>query len=184
MVKKALKKKRGRPARQDCVGPTPETLAKLRQDPLLALFERYESQNDGDEGALERAADEIRAVYLAVCGMLMAGVGGGHRYGQGPGGRREIPPFLAWAHARTYLPWANATKRTTLEAVINLVVERNLVHPDLCIAAAAALADYAGRMRRRGSFTEADEAPEERGQGRRLGRRGAQAVAMGVGRSG
>ena len=106
MVRKTLKRRRVRPARRDeYVGPTPETLAKLRQDPLLALFERYDSGAGGEgEGALERAADEIRAVYLAVCGMMMAGVGGGHRYGEGPGGRREIAPFLAWAHATTYRP--------------------------------------------------------------------------------
>lgn len=155
MAKLAARKKRGRPARQnDHVGPTPETLAKLRQDPLLALFERYDGGTGSEEGALERAADEMRAVYLAVCGMLMAGIGGGHRYGQGPGGRREIPPFLAWAHGRTYLPWANSLKRTTLEAVIDLVVDRTVVHPDRALAAVAALADYAQRMRRRGAFED------------------------------
>jgi hypothetical protein len=130
-------------------------LAKLRQDPLLALFERYDREAGGEEKMLERAADEIRAIYLAVCGMLMAGVGGGHRYGQGPGGRREIPPFLAWAHAETYLPWANALKRGTLEAAIDLVVDRVVIHPDLYSAVAAALADYAGRMRRRAQFDPA-----------------------------
>lgn len=157
MAKTAARKRRGRPARQDDdVGPTPETLAKLRQDPLLALFERYDARVGSEEGTLERAADEIRAVYLAVCGMLMAGIGGGHRYGQGPGGRREIPPFLAWVHAQTYLPWANSLKRTTLEAVIDLVIDRTVVHPDRAIAAAGALADYAQRMRRRGAF-ESDE---------------------------
>lgn len=160
MIRKAVRKRRGRPARQDeYVGPTPETLAKLRQDPLRALFARYDAGGGSEEGVLERAADEIRAVYLAVCGMLMAGVGGGHRYGQGPGGRREIPPFLAWAHAQTYLPWAKSLKRTTLEAVIDLVVDRAVVHPDLAIAAAAALSDYAGRLRRRAAFEgEEDEA--------------------------
>ena len=153
MAKTAARKRRGRPARQDdYVGPTPETLAKLRQDPLLALFERYDAGTGSEEGMLERAADEIRAVYLAVCGMLMAGIGGGHRYGQGPGGRREIPPFLAWAHAQSYLPWANSLRRTTLEAVIDLVVDRTMVHPDRALAATAALADYAQRMRRRGAF--------------------------------
>lgn len=155
-LKRASLKKRGRPARRaDHVGPTPETLAKLRQDPLLALLERYDSDGTaGDKGALEKAANEIRAVYLAVCGMLMAGIGGGHRYGQGPGGRREIPPFVAWVHAETYLPWANGTKRATLEAVIDLVVDRTVIHPDLYAAAAAALADYAVRMRKRRAFRE------------------------------
>ena len=157
MASKASRKNRGRPVRQDdWVGPTPETLAKLRQDPLLALFERYDMAGGGEEGMLERAADEVRAIYLAVCGMLMAGVGGGHRYGQGPGGRREIPPFLAWAHAETYLPWANGLKRGTLEAVIDLVVDRTVIHPDFYVAVAVALADYAGRMRRRGAFERAE----------------------------
>jgi hypothetical protein len=152
----SLKRKRGRPARRiDHVGPTPETLAKLRQDPLLALLERYDSDSAVDDrGALEKAANEIRAVYIAVCGMLMAGIGGGHRYGQGPGGRREIPPFIAWVHAETYRPWASGTKRATLEAVIDLVVDRAVIHPDLYPAAAAALADYAARMRRRRAFRD------------------------------
>ena len=165
MVQKMLKRRRGRPARRDdFIGPTPETLAKLRQDPLLALFQRYDSGTGGTggecggEGALERAADEIRAIYLAVCGMLMAGVGGRHRYGEGPGARgsttRDIPPFLAWAHAQTYTPWADSIKRTTLEAVIDLVVERNLTHPDRTIAVADALADYARRLRHRPAFKE------------------------------
>ncbi len=105
--------------------------------------------------ALERSANEIRAVYLAVCGMLMAGIGGAHRYGQGPGGRREIPPFLAWAHAKTYQPWAQAHPRATLEAVIKLVVDRHVIHPDLANAVAGALADYAKRMRSRAEFKEA-----------------------------
>ena len=157
MVHKKLKRRRGAAARRDnFVGPTPETLAKLRQDPLLALFERYESDGCGDENALERAADEIRAIYLAVYGMLMAGVGGRHRYGEGPGGRRDIPPFLAWAHAQTYTPWANGIKRTTLEAVIDLVVERNLIGPDRTISVAEALGDYARRLRHRPAFKDAE----------------------------
>lgn len=154
VVQKKLKRRRSAAARRDdFVGPTPETLAKLRQDPLLALFERYDSDGGGDgEKALEHAADEIRAIYLAVYGMLMAGVGGRHRYGDGPGGRRDIPPFLAWAHAKTYTPWANGIKRTTLEAVIDLVVERNLTHPERMIAVAEALGDYARRLRHRPAF--------------------------------
>lgn len=160
MVQRKLKQRRAAAARRaDFIGPTPETLAKLRQDPLLALFERYDSVNSGDgETVLEHAADEIRAIYLAVYGMLMAGVGGRHRYGEGPGARgsttRDIPPFLAWAHAQTYTPWANAIKRTTLEAVIDLVVERNLIHPDRSIAVADALADYARRRRHRPAYKE------------------------------
>jgi hypothetical protein len=34
-------------------------LAKLRQDPLLALFERYDREAGREERMLERAADEI-----------------------------------------------------------------------------------------------------------------------------
>lgn len=162
MARKTPKPKRGRPARHhDRIGPTPETWAKLRPDPLLSLLRSFgESADKIGERALEHAADEIRAVYLAVCGMLMAGVGGGHRYGQGPGGRREIPPFLAWVHADTYLPWANGLRPATLQAVIDLVVERHAIHPGLTGAVTAALRKYALRMRTRGSFKE------ERGQHR------------------
>lgn len=157
MVRKTPKKRRGRPARvHDCIGATPETLAKLRPDPLLALLSAFGQAGDMvGQSALERSADEIRAVYLAVCGMLMAGVGGAHRYGQGPGGRREIPAFLAWVHAQTYLPWAHAHPRATLEAVIGLVVDRHVIHPDLANGVADALADYAKRMRARAEFKEA-----------------------------
>jgi hypothetical protein len=163
VVKKASRKRRGRPARHhDGIGPTAETLAKLRPDPLLALLGAY---GDGD-GALERSADEIRAVYLAVCGMLMAGVGGRHGYGRARGGRREIPPFLAWAHAETYLPWANGTKRATLEAVIGLVVDRHSIHPDMALPVIHALMDYAGRIKRRSPYRAADSTvvgPREHG---------------------
>jgi hypothetical protein len=158
---KFARRKRGRPARrEDYVSATPETLAKLRPDPLLALFEAY----GGGDRALERAADEIRAVYLAICGMLMA-VG---RTGSGPaarsGGRqgrssavapRQIAPFLAWAHSETYLPWAQETSRRTLEALIDLVIERRVIHPDLAAPVARALGDYAARMRTRRRFKEA-----------------------------
>lgn len=162
MVKKLLKKRRGRPARQcDAVGPTPETLAKLRPDPLLALLSTY---GEGD-GALERAADEIRAIYLAVCGMLMAGIGGRHGYGRARGGRRDIPPFLAWAHSETYLPWADGARRATLEAVIDLVVDRHHVHPNAASAAAGALVDYAERMKRRKPYKETDAATEAADRG-------------------
>jgi hypothetical protein len=157
LVRKTPKKRRGRTARaHDCIGATPETLAKLRPDPLLALLSGFGQVGDAvGHSALEHAADEIRAVYLAVCGMLMASIGGGHRYGQGPGGRREIPAFLAWAHAETYLPWADAHPRATFEAAIGLVVDRHVIHPDLAAAVAGALADYAKRMRSREAFKEA-----------------------------
>lgn len=157
MVRKTSKKRRGRAARSyDGIGATPETLAKLRPDPLLALLSAFGQVGDAvGNSALEHAADEIRAVYLAVCGMMMAGVGGAHRYGQGPGGRREIPPFLAWAHAETYRPWATAQPRATLEAAVGLVVDRHVIHPDLAPAVAGALADYAKRMRSRSAFKDA-----------------------------
>lgn len=154
------RRRRGRPARRDDNVPaTPETLAKLRPDPLLALLEAY----GGGDRALERAADEIRAIYVAICGMLMAvgrtGSGIGPRADGGTGRRtaraHDIAPFLAWAHGETYLPWAQRTPRRTLEATIDLVIERRVIHPDLTAPVAQALGDYAGRMRSRGRFEEA-----------------------------
>lgn len=149
MIRRASTRRRGRGSRrEEDGGPTPETLAKLRPDPLLALLQ---AQGDGD-GALERAADEIRAVYLAVCGMMMAGVGGRHGYGRTRHGHREMPSYLAWVHRETYLPWANGQARTTLEATIGLIVDRQVQHPDRHAAIATALNDYAERLRRRGSY--------------------------------
>lgn len=141
-----MRRRRGRPPRREAYpGPTPETRAKLTPDPLLALLESY----GGGDAALEMAAEEIRAVYHAVCGMLMAGIGERYRHGRARGGRREMPSFLAWAHAQTYLPWADGTQPATLAAVIDLVVDRRPVRPDIAPAVVAALRDYAGRMRRR-----------------------------------
>jgi len=52
------------------------------------------------------------------------------------------------------LPWANSLKRATLEAAIDLVVDRMVIHPDLYVAVADALTDYAKRMRQRGAFED------------------------------
>jgi len=136
------KKKRGRPS-MACAyeGPTPETLVKLQPDPLLALLRVH----GGGDIALEHAADEIRAIFLAVCGRLMAGTGG-------LGGGGEMPDFLAWAHGSTYLPWARSLKHEAMEAIIDIVVDRRAVRADLAARAAGALDAYARRMKSRPAF--------------------------------
>lgn len=135
-------KKRGRPSRRETyLGATQETASKLRPDPLFLILQSY---GNGDV-ALERAADEIKAIYLAVCGQLMAGIGG-------LGGGSPMPDFIAWAHATTYLPWARATKRQSLEAVIDTVVDRNVVSPLIAPQVAVALHDYARRILSRPAY--------------------------------
>ena len=147
MSNRMVKKKRGRPP-MACAyeGPTPETVAKLAPDPLLAILRLH----GGGDVALEHAAGEIRAVFLAVCGRLMAGVGN-------LGGGGEMPNFIAWAHAGTYLPWTRMTPRATLEAVIDVLIDRRTVHPDLAVRVALALDGYARRMKSRGAYKPGDE---------------------------
>lgn len=130
-----MRRKRGRPARkEEYLGPTPETLAKLVPDPLEILLV------DCDV-ALERAASEIRAIYLAVCAKLMGGLGGGSG--------KPMSDFVAWAHAETYLPWARGLHRLTMEAVIDIVVDRHHIHPTFHPSVTFALESYARRMKTR-----------------------------------
>lgn len=148
--RKRWKPKNRRPAveRAERCGPTPETLAKLQPDPLQMLL-------DGDaarearcgKARLEEAADEIRAVYMAVIRAVMwkrPSLGGGG------GGVPEIPARLAWAHFQTYLPWANHWGHSkVLEAVIDVVVDRYQTTAASHQMIVLALGDYAKRMRAR-----------------------------------
>lgn len=109
---KAEKTRRRREAVRvnDRVGPTPETAAKLKPDPLVMLHEM------GHIDSAERdAALEIRRVYMAIVGHLMPKA-------RGVGGRAEMPSEIAWIHANRYLPWA-ARHKAALQLVIDLVVD-------------------------------------------------------------
>ena len=110
----AAKKKRGRPKRRDQnLGPTPQTAAKLERDVLLALTE---------SGVLaleqERAGREIADIWRA----LMRGFFGTFNLdGAKLSGRvREPVDAMTQAEARiyasTYLPWA---KREVRALVVN-----------------------------------------------------------------
>ncbi len=126
------------------VGATLETRAKLKEDPLhrMALAGMIDS-------AAERAAEEIKCVFLAVCRDVIAKtMRPGLVYSRG---KFEIPDDLAHAHADRYLPWCRANRPAIVEATIDLVVERRPPQSGLVLNAVAdALADYARRFDRQG----------------------------------
>lgn len=132
-----------RAQREDRISPTPETLAKLRPDPLLALIAAHPKRDYVP--LLQEAADEICAVYMAVVRAAMRKGGLCEDRGGYPG----VPPFLAWAHAQTYLPWARAQRRAVLAAAITLIVEREIISWTVAVDVLAALQNYADRQHRR-----------------------------------
>ena len=131
-----MKARRRRVEREERHSATPETLAKLQPDPLR------EMERTGFIGPDElRAADELRAVYLAITRDVMAKV---MRFGNEPRGRPEMPDILAAIHAQRFVPWAN-DNRESAPLAIRLAVEREPV--PFRVHAARALRDYACRMR-------------------------------------
>lgn len=133
--KLAQAKRREAVKASDRVGPTPETLAKLKPDPFNEMVKAKildDAQRD--------AGLEIRAVYMAVIGPLMPR--GGNMLSTRGG--RDMPPVLAAAHAQRYQPWCDKWKRG-VEMVIGLVVDAH--PPQSQRAASVMLRDYAKRMR-------------------------------------
>ena len=133
--------RRGRPPKRDeTTPPTPETLARMEQDPLRALIIEGLIDTAG-----ERAADEIREIYTAVCRCVMRRQARyGQEFGMPSGVPVELPDALALAHAKVYLPWVHATKPTVVDATLSLVVDRVAVQCSTAVA--MALSNYARRM--------------------------------------
>lgn len=105
-------------------GPTPETRAKLRGDPILDLYER------GIIDFRQRvAAEEIRTIYEAVVARLFAspglefGVDGGRRARRHP--LDGIEPELRRAYLAKYVPWSHRVKRV-LKDVIDAIVDGHM----------------------------------------------------------
>lgn len=138
------RRKRREPVRvEDRVEATPETTAKLTADPLMAMVEAGQVDSAG-----ERAASEIRAVYLAVCRAVMVRPTnlGGEFCAPSRGKPAEIPESLARAHAERYLPWTRDHDPETLDDLLRVVVEREPIAPWRRHDIAVALDDYARRM--------------------------------------
>lgn len=125
----------------DRVRPTPETVAHLEPDPLQDLVGAGLIDAAG-----ERAAQEIMLVYCAVCRGVMRQ---SRPLGPYTPGVFDMSEDIAEAHARRYLPWARATRRQTVQATIDLVVDR-LSPPTGPVRTAVieALDDYARRFGR------------------------------------
>lgn len=96
-----MAKRRTRTSPQGIDRGTPETAAKRYPGTMERLIDR---KTIGAEEV--RAADEIQAVWRAVCAGLFARpmpMGGGSR-----GGKSEMADWLADAHSGRYMPWARA----------------------------------------------------------------------------
>lgn len=131
-------RRRNRVAKTERIAATPETKAKLENDPLRDLIDRGLVDT-----AAENAANEIRMVYLAIVREAMIGIG---RYGEYVQGRYEISDELAAIHSQRYKPWAD-TQGHRLEQVIDLVVDRRSIPPFLVEGTVRALDGYARMMR-------------------------------------
>lgn len=121
------------------VEPTPETLAKKQDDPLQKMVEDKLLDSAG-----ERAAEEIKNVYLAVCREV---INLSRPMGPHSPSRYEMSDDIAEAHATRYLPWSRSNRRQIVEATIDLVVERTEPRSGLLRQAVGrALTDYARRF--------------------------------------
>lgn len=109
-------KRRDPVKRDDRVGPTPETAAKLVPDPFNVLVEMGLLDTAQRDAGLE-----IRAIWYAVTGGLMPKAAERSSARSGDGMSDE----LAHAHAQTYLPWCTYWGRQ-VEEVIDLVVNATL----------------------------------------------------------
>ena len=130
----ARKAKRGRRSviREERVGPTPETAAKLLPDPLALMLRHELIDAEAVSGALE-----IRSVYMAIVGQLMP-----KARGESAGGRSEISARLAWIHSHRYKPWADRWAGETLAATLDMILE-GAMHVSFRERIANSLKDYA-----------------------------------------
>lgn len=144
-----MAKRRKKPTvrRDPPIAPTPETKAKMTADPLRVMVEKGFIDANGKRRYLtpegEQSVDEIRKIWFAVCREVMSK---GMSFGREPRGRAEMPEWIARAHAKVFLPWAEAHKGQ-MDLILSVVVDR--LEPDawLCHVVADALYDYA-RYRR------------------------------------
>lgn len=123
-------------------GPTPETLAKLQQDPLQALLQ-------GQDTALERAADEIRAIWSATT--RFSALKNSSLFAL-DAGRPDFPAELAHYRHETFLPWTQRIGPNVYDAVIWIVWERKVLPSWAVAPVLRALTDYARMMGHRKTF--------------------------------
>ena len=140
-----MKKRKRKPVRQrvrvrlfEKVEPTPETKAKLVDDPFQKLVEA-----GNIDAAGERAAEEIRRVFMAICRDVMAKIS---RPAPMAAGKVDMSDDLAEAHAERYLPWVRETGRNTVSATLDLLLEGRKPDEFSEIAICQALQNYAKRF--------------------------------------
>lgn len=122
---------------EERIGPTPETAAKLKPDPLALMLQRGQLE----EGQID-AAIEIREVYGGV-------VGGNRCHTVAMDGRFHggMSDRIAWIHAKRYLPWIRECGKHAARLVLDLAwfgqEPRTPTHVSVI---AFALSDYRRRM--------------------------------------
>lgn len=137
-----MSKRNGRRVRlavhtEERIGPTPETLAKLKPDPLAVMLQRGQIE----EGQVD-AAIEIREVYGAIVGGCSARANDLNR-----GGHGGISDRIAWLHSNRYLPWIRECGKHPARLVLDLVWFGQPPAKGQHIPVIAyALADYRRRM--------------------------------------
>ena len=142
------KRRGGRPKGRECrtvaetqrADPTPETLAKLKPDPLREMVEGGLLDTDS-----ERAAAQINAIFSALCRNAIRGPSLLMDQNHTCHSESDIPDWIARAHHLTYLPWVKAQGPAIVDAVLTLVVDRNTPERISRLTCAGALRDYAKR---------------------------------------
>lgn len=129
-------RKRQKPQEKDL--GTAETRAKLKPDPLQRIVEEGLLDSAG-----QRAAEEIRAVWLALTLEVRRK---NKVLGTPDAGKVEMPDQLAEAHATRYLPWVRETNSEIVDLTIGLLVDRRELTPWGCRICAGAITNYARRM--------------------------------------
>ena len=122
MTKKRPPKPRKRKQRQETDTGTPETRRRLKSDPVLEMISKGLLDT-----AQERAASEIREVYLAITRGLWPKIVNAEIHGKGS----EIPDALASAYSVRYRVWVQDTHREVVDATLRLVVEKEGPGSDL-----------------------------------------------------
>lgn len=116
MAKKRPPKPRKRQKRQEIDRGTDETRARLRPDPILVMIAKGLVDT-----AQERAASEIRQVYLAITqGLWLKN----RVPGQITGIREELSDEMAEAYSKRYYPWVQRVNSDVVDATLRLCVER------------------------------------------------------------
>ena len=107
-----LGRRRGRPRRNENLGPTPETAAKLDPDVLLVMLERDQLTSEQEAGARELFS-MWRALQRGMLPQMKLGMAGplpGRKQARSPFARMGDSEIEVWT--TRYKPWASVEAKT------------------------------------------------------------------------